>query len=128
MNGAISLLLDPSEAASGQVVSISVEIANSNQALSNFGFEFIFDSGVFSFEGFQVGTLTSNWGITTQTVELNRISIEGSGGTVIPVSSNGTLVTILIKVKCLAFTSAIQRTLSVENYTGDMSRRCPGRL
>ncbi|UCE43099.1 MAG: hypothetical protein JSV17_09205, partial [Candidatus Aminicenantes bacterium] len=119
-NGAISIPLDPSQTSSGQDVRVSVQIANNFQALSSFGFVFVYSSDVFSFEGVQVGSLTSNWSITTQTVNQNRIRISGSGGSVIPVSSNGTLVTILIKVKCLTFTSEIQRTLRIENYTGDM--------
>jgi hypothetical protein len=120
-NGAVSLVLDPSEATSGQDFSVSVQIASNNNTLGTFGFEFVFDGGVFSFEGTQVGTLTTNWSITSQTVSQNRVRIQGTGGTVIPVSSGGILVTLLMKVKCLSLTSETPKNLRIENYTGDMS-------
>jgi hypothetical protein len=119
-NGAISLILNPSEAASGQEFNVSVQIANNNQVVSNFEFDFIFDYNIFSFEGIQVGSLTSDWSLITQNVSQSRITIQGTGGTSIPLSSNGTLATLILKVQCLSFTSAIQRPLRIENYTGDM--------
>jgi len=81
----------------------------------------VFDGSVFSFEGVQVGSLTSDWGITTQSINQNRVRIEGSGGPVIPEDSSGILVTVLMRVECLTFASQVQRTLRIESYTGDMN-------
>jgi hypothetical protein len=119
-NGAVSLVINPSAAASGQVFTASVQIANNYNALSSFGFAFVFDGNVFTFEGIQTGSLTSDWTITTQTVNPNKVMIDGSGGAVIPVSSSGSLVTVLVRVKCLALTSEIIRNLRIQDYTGDM--------
>ena len=117
LNGAISLLLNPSEATSGQDVSVSVQIANNNEPLSSFGFAFVFDSGVFSFEGIQVGTLTSNWSITTQTVDQNRVRIEASVGRIVSRTLH-----IRFYLQTLFDPWGCQR-----RWRSD-SRRCPGRL
>ena len=120
-NGDVFLRLNPSEATSGQDITVSVRIANNTQSVSNFGFDFVFDNEIFTFEGIQAGTLTTNWSITSQTVHERRIEIHGSGGTTIPASSSGTLVIINLKIKCQNLTYDTQRTLKIENYTGDMN-------
>jgi len=118
--GNVALLLDPSEASSGQDVGVSVSISDNDQPLSQFGLDFTYDQSFFSFQGIQVGSLTSDWQISSRNVQPGAINVTGTSGSLVPAMSSGSLVTLLLQVKCLGFDVDTPSTLTVENYTGDL--------
>jgi hypothetical protein len=119
-NGTIALVLNPSLSTSGLLVEATVQISGNDAPVAAFGLDFVYNAAWFNYENEGTGTLTSNWAITVDASTAGRLVIRGVGGTIIPVSSTGSLVKITLQVRCLGNTVPTISTLRLENYTDDL--------
>jgi hypothetical protein len=119
-NGTIALVLDPSLSTSGMLVNAAVEISDNRQQLAVFGIDLVFSGTDFTYKSNEVGTLTANWSITVDSSTAGRLRIRGVGGTAIPASSSGSLVTVNLQVNCLSYAVPTLSPLLLENYTDDL--------
>jgi hypothetical protein len=119
-NGTIALVLDPSLSTSGMLVNAAVEISDNRQQLAVFGIDLVFSGTDFTYKSNEVGTLAANWSITVDSSTAGRLRIRGVGGTAIPASSSGSLVTVNLQVNCLSYAVPTLSPLLLENYTDDL--------
>jgi hypothetical protein len=119
-NGAIALLLNPTLSTSGLLVEATAQISASDVPVTAFGFDFVYNATWFNYENVGPGSLTSNWTISVDSSTAGRLVVRGVGGTTIPASSTGGLVTINFQVRCLGYTSPTLNTLRLEDYTDDL--------
>jgi hypothetical protein len=124
----ISLTCNPVTAAKDEVVSVSVFIKNNTKELRVFGLETAFDSGMFQYQEVRRGTLTGGWaevdGNEVGPGSLRVGGFSGSGAT-IPVSSEGTLAEIRLKVTGGDYGNGHQSQVCVEQYTDDLAEFKP---
>ncbi|MFP4082231.1 MAG: cohesin domain-containing protein, partial [Candidatus Aminicenantes bacterium] len=120
LNGSILLNLSATAGTSGNNIDVLVEISNNNNQISTFGFEFIYDDSFFNFNGIDAGSLTPDWQINSSNPNSGTIDLTGFGGTTISSSSSGSIVKIMLQVKCLSFTSDTKSQIKIENYTDDL--------
>ncbi|MBN2409762.1 MAG: hypothetical protein JXE07_08495, partial [Candidatus Aminicenantes bacterium] len=119
-NGTISLVLDPSLSPAGTLFEAAVEISQNAETMAVFGLDLIYSTEFFKFINSQPGTLTGNWTITVDSSTAGLLKIMGTGGTVIPESSAGSLVKIIFQVNCLSYATPTETTLWLDNYTDDL--------
>ena len=123
----IYLSLDPSAGASGNNITLSVDISNNINQISSFGLDFVYDYTAFEFNEIGQGSLTSGWSIEGNEITPGEIKIGGyaGAGTIINENSMGSLVEIKLQVKCSDYEEETEIQLKIENYTDGITECFP---
>jgi len=119
-NGDISLTPNPAQGTSGQTITVAIEIADNSISLSNFGFDFVYDEKLFNFIDADAGSLNSNWTVSENETQ-GTVNILGTGGSIIPLSSTGSIINITLQVECRSDATEATSPIRIENYSGDMA-------
>lgn len=125
--GNISLPSDLTGTA-GDEIHIPVIIADNDNQICDFTFDFVFDPSVFEFKGIERSSVTQDWStMDWSQVESGKIRITGSAGsgTCVPSLSSACLVKMKLMVKCVGYTSDTQTPIRIEEYNDGISLLCP---
>lgn len=124
----ISLACNPVTAAKDEVVSVSVIIKNNTEEVRVFGLDMSFDIRMFQYQDVRRGTLTGSWAeVDGNEVGPGSLKIGGfaGSGAPIPVSSEGTLAEIRLKVTGGDYGNGQQSQVCIEQYTDDLAEFKP---
>lgn len=125
--GDISLPTDKA-GTGGDDIHIPVNIANNDNQICDFTFDFVFDPSVFEFKEIEKSAATQDWATMDWTqVESGKIRIKGfaGSGTCITPLSTVCLVTMKVMVKCVGYTSDTSIPIKIEGYLDGIACFCP---
>jgi hypothetical protein len=132
--GTLAIQLNPATATYGDEIEILVNISGNQCEISSFGFDLLFDSGMFTYLGLEgQNTLTSDWSMLDgNEINAGQVRIGGySGtGTNVPTGQNGTLIKIRLEVsgQCGTYPDGQQSTITIESYFDDLTSYLPQSL
>jgi hypothetical protein len=112
----------------GDIIRFPVKIANNENQICDFAFDFIFDASVFDFKGVERCVAIQNWStLNWNQTSPGKIHINGAmgSGTCIPALSTGNLVTMRMLVKCVGYGTDTSLPLKIEEYQDGISCMCP---
>ncbi|MGD8540072.1 MAG: cohesin domain-containing protein [Candidatus Aminicenantes bacterium] len=112
----------------GDIVYIPVGISNNSNQISDFEFDFVFNSAVFDFVDAIRTSATQEW--TTMSwnlVSAGQVRITGivGSGTSIPSSSTANIVNMKLMVKCVTYSQDTLIPIQIERYRDGIVDMCP---
>ncbi len=119
-NGAIAIILSPAESTSGLFVNVAIQISNNPNSVGAFGLDFVFDTTFFVYKASSLGSLTSNWSLSVNSIAPGKLRLSSVGGTIIPPASSGILINLNLQVQCLSLPEQTISQVRIENYTDDL--------
>ena len=129
--GTVAIQLSPSTATSGDEIEVQVNITGNQCEISSFGFDLLFDTGMFTYVGLEgQSTLTADWSMLDGN-EINpgqvRIGGYSGTGTNVPTGQNGTLIKIKLEVsgQCGTYPDGQQSTITLDSYFDDLTAYLP---
>jgi hypothetical protein len=126
-DNAISVSCNPSSAKTDTIVSFPVKIRGNLAEISVFGLDMTFDTSIFQFHSTAKGALTGGWAaVDGNEISPGTIKIGGFAGSAnpIPVSSEGTIVIVKLKVISTSTTNR-QTKVWIKNYIDDIQGLLP---
>lgn len=127
-DNAIYITCDPSSGGPGTVVSIPVSIRGNINAISSFGLNLQFDSGLFEYQSTAVGTLTGAWALVDGHVSSpGNITLGGfaGSGNSIPAGSTGTIAVVTLRVTGTGYSSGHVSQITISSLADDISGMQP---
>jgi len=112
----------------GDIIRIPVKIANNENQICDFAFDFIFDASVFDFKGVERSVAIQNWStLNWNQTSPGKIHISGSMGTGTCMSpmTTGSLVIMKMMVKCVGYGTNTSVPIRIEAYQDGISCMCP---
>jgi len=112
----------------GDIVYIPVSIANNTSQISDFMFDFVFNSAVFDFENVIKTNVIQDWStLNWSLVEAGKVRITGvvGSGTSIPSSSGANLVQMKLMVKCAVYAQDTPIPIQIERFMDGIADMCP---
>lgn len=112
----------------GDKIHIPVNIANNDNQICDFGFDFVFDPSVFDFKEIEKCAAIQDWStVEWSQIEPGKIRIEGfvGSGTCISPMSAVCLVTMKVMVKCVGYTVDTSIPIKIQAYTDGIACLCP---
>lgn len=112
----------------GDIIRFPVKIANNENQICDFAFDFVFDASVFDFKGVERCVAIQNWTtLNWNQTSPGKIHINGAmgSGTCVSPMSTGSLVTIRMMVKCVGYGADTSLPLRIEEYQDGISCMCP---
>ncbi len=112
----------------GDIVRFPVNIANNENQICDFAFDFVFDASVFDFKEVERSVAIQNWStLNWNQTSPGKIHISGAAGTGTCVSpmTTGSLVTMKMMVKCVGYTTNTSVPIRIEAYQDGISCMCP---
>ena len=118
----IGLSISPTSGGNGTLVTATISITGNLEEISAFGLDLTFDSNMFQYVDYSAGSLTQNWGgLAANNPSSGVIKVGGWGGTnSIPVGSEGSVISIRLRVACSSCSNGTQSTIQMENLTDDI--------
>jgi hypothetical protein len=112
----------------GDMVYVPVGIANNSDQISDFQFDFVFDSAVFDFLAAVKTNATQDWStMSWSLVSPGQVRITGAAGsgTSIPSSSAVNIVSMKLMVKCVTYSQDTLIPIQIERYRDGIADMCP---
>jgi hypothetical protein len=112
----------------GDMVYIPVGIANNTSPISDFMFDFVYDSAVFEFKDVIRTNTTQDWStLNWSQVSAGKVRITGAvgSGTSVPSSSTANLVSMKLMVKCAVYNQDTPIPIQIERYRDGIEEMCP---
>jgi hypothetical protein len=112
----------------GDIIRLPVNIANNENQICNFAFDFVFDASVFDFKGLERSVAIQNWStLNWSQTSPGKIHINGAvgSGTCVSAMSTGSLATMRMMVKCVGYGTDTSLPLRIEAYQDGISCMCP---
>jgi hypothetical protein len=112
----------------GDIVRIPVNIANNENQVCNFAFDFVFDAAVFDFKGVERSAASQDWtSLNWNQTSAGKVHISGSmgSGTCVSPMSNGSLVIMKMMVKCAGYGTDTSIPVRRESYQNGIACMCP---
>ena len=129
--GSVDVLLSPTTAAYSDILEVSINISNNQCVMSPFGFDLIYDTSMFTFQGInRQNCLTSDWSMLSgNEISPGQVRIGGcpGTGTEILATQNGTLVKVNLLVigQGGSHVDGQQSVVSVNSYLDDLVNYTP---
>ncbi len=122
------VICSPASGGPDAIITIAVAIAGNNKEIRVFGLDVDYDGQMFEFDSAGKGSLTDTWA----TVDGNEfasgtLKVGGyvGGGSPIPISSNGTLGLVKLKVTGAQYGNGQQSQVWIRQYTDDIAGFTP---
>jgi hypothetical protein len=115
----------------GDLVYIPVSIANNTGQISDFMFDFVYNSAVFDFLDTVKTSAINDWStLSWSQVSAGKVRLTGSvgSGTPIPSSSSVRLVYAKMMVKCVSYSQDTNIPMQIERYRDGIADMCPRTL
>jgi len=112
----------------GNIIHFPVNIANNDNQICDFAFDFIFDPSVFDFKGVERSVAIQNWStLNCNQTSPGKIHISGAmgSGTCVSPMSTVSLVTMKVMVKCVGYAADTSIPIRIEAYQNGISCMCP---
>jgi len=112
----------------GDIIHFPVNIANNDNQVCDFAFDFVFDPVVFNFKGVERNIAIQNWStLNWNQTSPGKIHINGAtgSGTCISPMSTVSLVTMKMMVKCVGYAADTSIPIRIEAYQDGISCMCP---
>jgi hypothetical protein len=112
----------------GDIIYFPVNIANNDNQICDFAFDFVFDPSVFDFKGAERTPAIQNWStLNWNQTAPGKIHISGAmgSGTCVSPMMSGSLVTMRTIVKCAGYAADTSIPIRIEAYQNGISCMCP---
>ncbi len=112
----------------GDIIHFPVNIANNDNQICDFAFDFVFDPSVFDFKGAERTPAIQNWStLNWNQTAPGKIHISGAmgSGTCVSPMISGSLVTMKTIVKCAGYAADTSIPIKIEAYQNGISCMCP---
>lgn len=125
--GDVEVVPTPSSGVYGEDIDVQIIISNNQCEISSFGFDFLYETSMFSYQGIEVlNCLTSDWStVDANEISPGRVRVGGFAGSASPIqpTENGPLVVIKLKVACQSPTcqDGQQSIMTIESYSDDLA-------
>jgi hypothetical protein len=129
--GNVEVLPTPSMATYNDDIDVSVNISNNSCEMSALGFDFFYDTSMFSYQGISTqNCLTSDWSMfDAYEISPGQVRIGGyaGSGSYIQSTDNGTLVIVTLRVICQCgnCSDGQQSTITINDYNDDLASYVP---
>ncbi len=112
----------------GDIIHFPVNIANNDNQICDFAFDFVFDPSLFDFKGAERTPAIQNWStLNWNQTAPGKIHISGAmgSGTCVSPMISGSLVTMKTIVKCAGYAADTSIPIKIEAYQNGISCMCP---
>ena len=124
--GNIAVVPTPSAGVHDDEIKVHVNITNNQCEMSAFGFDFVYETSMFSYQGIEtLNCLTSDWSVVDgNEISPGRVRIGGYSGSApsIQLTENGSLVVVILKVAC-QYPSCLDgrhSTITIDSYSDEL--------
>lgn len=124
----LSVSCSPASGGTGTVVDITISCVGNSKEIKAFGLEMTYDPAIFKYDSTGNGALTGSWASVDGNETISGKTIIGGfvgSGNPVSAGSNGSLVTIKLKVKYSGDNSGFTSQISINNYLDDIAGMTP---